>query len=411
MNLNIPDEHTKLQYASITDAIKIINSYGKCFMAKSDIADAYRLIPTKPECYNLLGFKLQGKYYYDKCLPMGARSSCKIFERFSSSLKFILQKHYKVKHVVKMLDDFLFIAKTEEECSYALDSFIHLCKTCEVPLAPGKTVGPSTRVTFLGIELDAEAGIAAIPQEKISAYAKNLATLTSKETCTVKELKSLIGKLQFTSCVITTGRCFLRRLHDKTIGKTSPQAIVKLDDQTKKDLKIWEVFLKSYNGRTLLSFVHSVNSRSIHMYSDSSKSGYGATCGKRFLCGEFPEAWSQLDIQVLELFPIFLLVQIFGSRLRNTRVIFHCDNIAIVHALNNQTSRNKTVMILLRPLVLTCLRKNIGFRAMHVPGKENDLCDKLSRQQVSPEFLRSNGMDPDPIPVPEQLRPENLKLW
>ena len=85
-------------------------------MAKSDISEAFRLIPLSPESYRHTGFSLNGEFFYDRCLPMGASSSCKIFEAFSDSLKFILQEHYSLPHVLKVLDDFLFISDTEVDC-------------------------------------------------------------------------------------------------------------------------------------------------------------------------------------------------------------------------------------------------------------------------------------------------------
>lgn len=48
-------------------------------MAKTDIEDAFRIIPIHPSDYHLLGFIWEGQFYYDKCLPMGASSSCQIF--------------------------------------------------------------------------------------------------------------------------------------------------------------------------------------------------------------------------------------------------------------------------------------------------------------------------------------------
>ena len=154
VNTNIPKEKSHLKYESILDAIETLNKYETPFMAKADIKDAYRLVPIKPDCYNLLGFKLGGSFYYDRCLPMGASSSCMIFERISSALKHILITEYKVKHIVKMLDDFLFIGASESECRYGLESFQHLCMIVNIPLAEEKTVQPTNELIFLGFTLD-----------------------------------------------------------------------------------------------------------------------------------------------------------------------------------------------------------------------------------------------------------------
>lgn len=60
-------------------------------MAKTDIEVAFRIIPICPFDYHLLGFSWQGQFYFDKCLPMGASSSCQIFEKFSVALQWIMQ--------------------------------------------------------------------------------------------------------------------------------------------------------------------------------------------------------------------------------------------------------------------------------------------------------------------------------
>ncbi len=51
--------------------------------------------------------------------------------------------------------------------------------------------------------------------------------------------------------------------------------------------------------------------------------------------------------------------------------------------INRATSRDVTVMVFVRRLVLACLNFNILFRARHVPGVTNVFAASLSRLQVS----------------------------
>lgn len=152
---------------------------------------------------------------------MGCSSSCRIFERFSSALKWILHTHFKVINIVKVLDDFLFIAPTKEACQRDLDSFFTLCKAINVPVAHHKTEGPTKSLVFLGIQLDVNSMVARLPKEKLIRYAENLRAILVAPQCSLSELKSLIGKLQFATSVVPAGRPFLRRLHDATIGMRS----------------------------------------------------------------------------------------------------------------------------------------------------------------------------------------------
>ena len=79
-----------VKYATIDDAVRLIKSLGKgCFLAKTDIKSAFRIIHVAPSDFPLLGMEWQGKFYSDKCLPMGCSSSCNIFETFSTALEWI----------------------------------------------------------------------------------------------------------------------------------------------------------------------------------------------------------------------------------------------------------------------------------------------------------------------------------
>ena len=93
-------------------------------------------------------------YYFDRCLAMGLRSSCAIFEAFATSLEWISIHLLRARSVLHILDDFLFIAPTKDQCKRDLDNFVLLCNHLGVPLAPDKTVGPDTALQFAGIALD-----------------------------------------------------------------------------------------------------------------------------------------------------------------------------------------------------------------------------------------------------------------
>ena len=85
---------------------------------------------------------------------MGLFSSCQIFEAFSSSLEWISVNRFGASGVLHILDDFLFIALTEEQCRTDLCNFLCMCDYFGVPIAQEKTVGPSQVVQFAGITLD-----------------------------------------------------------------------------------------------------------------------------------------------------------------------------------------------------------------------------------------------------------------
>ena len=108
---------------------------------KTDIKSAFRIIPVHPLDYHILGMHWEGNYYYDKALPMGCSSSCKIFETFSTSLEWIAKNKLGIPHIIHILDDFLIIEPTIRECKASLDRFLTFCSEIGVPMAPEKNCG------------------------------------------------------------------------------------------------------------------------------------------------------------------------------------------------------------------------------------------------------------------------------
>ena len=90
VNDGILPEHATVTYSRVDDAISLIKRIGKgCFLAKTDIQSAFRIIHISPEDYDLLGMFWQGSFYYDRAMPMGCASSCRTFEMFSTALQWV----------------------------------------------------------------------------------------------------------------------------------------------------------------------------------------------------------------------------------------------------------------------------------------------------------------------------------
>ena len=408
VNDNIPDELCKVKYDTIDSALKILASRPSSYMAKSDISEAFRLIPLHPDSHKLTGFMFDEKYFYDKCLPMGASSSCKIFESFSDALKYILIAQYGLSNVIKVLDDFMFIADSEEDCKDALDFFRSLCSLVGVPISREKTVEPTRALVFLGYHIDLDKRVVSIPKEKILAYTEHVFEIMNMKRAKLRKIRSMIGQLSFVTNVIPGGRCFLRRLYDLTKGRINNNALIKIPKKAKLDLQMWASFMKEYNGKAILAPRDVFSNDVLNFYSDSSLKGYGACFGNKYVQGLFPKKWRHKDIQFLELYPIYLMVELFAHQLQHKAIIFVTDNKAVVGSINKQSSKNKNVMKLLRPMVLVLMKFDITFEAVHIEGKKNIFCDALSRSQV-PEELASNPEDWKHIPVPRHLKPSSLK--
>lgn len=207
------------------------------------------------------------------------------------------------------------------------------------------------------------------------------------------------------------GRAFVRRLIDLTIGVKKPFHYVTLNAEARADLNTWQEFLISHNGKSFFLPTSELSSQSLNLYTDASSLACAAVFGRFWFSIPFPQSWKTKNIAFLELFPIFVALNVFGSQLKNSRVCFHTDNEAISIILNKQTSRDREIMQLVRPFVLFCMNYNIRFRSQHIPGKLNVLPDRLSRSlQVSHAFLEAHGMSREPTHIPKQFLPQNWQL-
>lgn len=53
---------------------------------------AFPLLPVSPVDFDLLGFRFQGSYYFDKMLPFVSKK-CALFDKFASFLHWLTQKY------------------------------------------------------------------------------------------------------------------------------------------------------------------------------------------------------------------------------------------------------------------------------------------------------------------------------
>jgi hypothetical protein len=410
VNANIPDAQKTVHYSTVGDAIlKLLTLPFGSYTAKTDVADAFRLIPVQPSDYPKLGMCFQNKYYYDRALPQGCGSSCKIFETFSSAIHAILEAYAPEVKCVHMLDDFFLMSPDYNTCASHLDLLLAICSDIGVPMAPEKTTVPSTTTTFLGVELDTTARVARLPREKLDQYTSDIHSALSHSKIRKRELESLIGKLNFAASVVPA-RPFLRRLIDLLNTVEKPYFFIRLTNSVKQDLLTWLQFLTTYNGVTYFRALGVADSITIHMVSDASKKGFGACYGSKWIQAPYPDTWHAHHITLLELYPIFVLIHIFGPLMKNSNILFHCDNSAVTAILNKQSSKDKNVMAIVRPLVLLLVDLNIYLKSEHIAGILNILPDRISRFQVTPALLRHYGMEPHPTLIPRRLLPENFNF-
>ena len=107
--------------------------------------------------------------------------------------------------VINYIDDFGG-ADTPSRAESAFEFLQFLLRDLGVDEAKKKAVGPTTIMTFLGIQIDTEAMTVSVPQEKLLEVIDVLEDWLGKQKASKQEVQSIIGKLQFVTKCVRPGR-------------------------------------------------------------------------------------------------------------------------------------------------------------------------------------------------------------
>ena len=406
VNDGIESELCSLSYASVDDAVSIILQKGQgTLLAKLDLESAYRIIPVHPQDRHLLGMQFDGKLYVDTALPFGLRSAPKIFSALADRLLWIMTQH-GIHAALHYLDDYIFMGNPEtSECADALKLALQLCEQLRVPVSKSKVEGPATILTFLGISLDTVAMELRLPEEKLRRLKLLIQQWKTKKACTKRDLLSLIGQLQHACRVVRPGRTFLRRM---IMLSTHPKELhhhVRLNAAFRSDLQWWAAFLQEWNGVSMMTQDPRISPQAIITSDASGNWGCGAfNSNLDWFQLQWPSSWHALHITVKELAPIVIACAIWGKRWQGKSIRCICDNAAVVSIINSGSSRDATVMHLMRCLFFFQAVFSLSIHAVHLPGKQNIAADSLSRNKVPLFHQQVPGASLQPTPLPEELQ-------
>ena len=159
------------------------------------------------------------------------------------------------------------------------------------------------------------------------------------------------------------------------MGIQCPHHLLRLSKDVKEDLKLWQLFLANFNDRCFF-LEETWYSSTILVYTDASGAlGFGAIFGSKWCFDKWPATWSYHNIAILEFYPIVISHYLWGHAMRDRCILFFTNNESLVHVINKQSSKDKSLMFFVRKLILICLEYNIVFKAKHISHVKNRLAD------------------------------------
>ena len=393
-----------MQYISIDNIVqKVVAKCHKCLMAKLDIEDAFKHIIVRPEDVELLGTtwtrqQADGgqikEYYLDLVLPFGMRSSPKLFNDYADGLEFIMKANGS-SEVLHYLDDYFTCGQAgTKECRENLDIMLDTCRELGFSVQPTKVEPPTSSLEILDIVVDTDLKQLRISQDRLAEIMNELQHWSNRKYCKKREFLSLIGKLSFVSSVVKSGRTFTRRLIDLSKAAKYLHHKLKLNLESRMDIQWWIDYLPNWNG---ISFFHDsewITNEALDLFTDASDHGIGCYFMGSWIYQKFPEGVKEkVSITWRELYAIVVAVLTWSGHFQGKRIIFHCDNLAVVHIVTKGTSRDMLIMNLVRTLFFACAQNSFEFKIIHVAGIRNEKADALSRGDLDRFWLLTPNAD------------------
>ena len=430
INSETPADWCSVKYPDFSEAIKLCmnqTSSEESFavIGKSDMTSAFRQLGLRKDQFCLLLLKARspfdGKVYFfvEKSLPFGAAISCSHFQRFSMAVAFITEKR-SGKPVINYLDDYLFAAMIKSLCDRQMHIFLDVCEYICFPVSMEKTYWGTTMLVFLGILINTVGRYVAIPADKISKALDLVESLLGARKTTVKTIQRLCGYLNFLCKCVVPGRAFLRRLYSCYPQSLLPHHHFRVDKDMKADLAMWRAFLlePTVFCRPFMDFQNVLCAEDLDWYTDASGVvGVGGVHFSNFFLARWDREFLRIcnpSIAYKELMAVIISVLNWAKLHQNKRICLFVDNDSVKNMINSSTTKCKNCMVLIRVIVLECMRWNVRIFAKYVETKKNFFADSLSRfqitrfKQLSAKYHRQ--FDIHPTPIPELIWPPS-KIW
>ena len=214
-----------------------------------------------------------------------------------------------------------------------------------------KVCQPSTRLSFLGVDIDCQKRTLALPLDKLQDVKDLVASSLTKKRFTKKDLQKVIGQLNWCARVVNGGCTFMRNLINQMMALKSQHDHARLSAASKADLNWWSTGLNVFHGHT--PFVSDVALPSHVFATDACLSGGGASFGRDWFYVsweiDFPESKNS-HINQLELQTVLVAAEKWGPLWRGQHIKVRSDNMTTVASINKGTSRSVGLLAIVQKL-------------------------------------------------------------
>jgi len=397
-------------------------------MYKSDVCDAYKIVPAKIEDLRLQGFGFLGAFFCENRMAFGGKPSVSNYDIVGNTL-FTLAKvdsTIPTRLVDRCVDDVPVVSPESKNWGQEFTTnYKNLCKELNVELATNcpkfeKAFENATEGKVLGKVFNTVKQCWTLPTDKKEELLMEIQRMTYCKS-NLEELQSLIGKLNDIGIMSPFLRNFRHELNKEMSNRYSdPCKMANLPNSAKRELNVWAGFLadediwypiahpENMPPITRITFTSDaaglphascykghIGAASIG--ADSSDNLIGATriwWPQTFISEKVDEKSVRFGDKTTTLEAIGLLLPFLSipEKLVNKHILLKVDNMACVFGFGNNTCRgDKNAAIFIRALHL--IQAVLGSRIYveHLERRTDwlsEMADNMSRDRTTTELDR-----------------------
>lgn len=378
--------HFKLEDARTS--MKLIQK--NCFMATIDIKDAYYLIPIAESNRKYLRFSFADKIYEFLCLPFGLSTAPFVFTKIMKAVIKNL-RHLGYSSVI-YLDDIMLLGNSYSECVKNVQRTCGFLEKLGFIITKEKSkLKPSNKCKFLGFTFDSKRMVIELPEDKKVKTLEKIETFRLKKKCKIREFAKFIGILGSCCLAFTYGWVHMKDFEREKYlalkaNDNNFEAVMVVSNNLMSDLQWWKKnILTGYNPIGIKNFV-------LEIFSDASKSGWGACCRTERTHGFWNDMERNFHINLLELQSSFFGLKCFASHLKNCNILLRIDNTTAIAYINRMGGiQFMKLSSLAKKIWEWCEIRNVWIFASYISSEENNHADFESRRlEPETEFELSN---------------------
>jgi hypothetical protein len=430
----------KVQMATARNVSYMIKAAGKnCLLYKTDIKDAYKIVPAKIEDLRLQGFALLGKYFVETRMIFGAVTAVCNYDIVGSVPYMLAQIESGIPNslVCRAVDDVPAISPANSDWGEKFSStYKQICRELNIQLADdcsefNKAFTGSTYGKILGKWFDTNTMSWKLDDDKKSATLRAVREAFFARTVTTKELQSLNGRINDIATMYPMLKVFRFELNKALSTKLeSGETEGVLPHAAKEELNFWAGFLEDRNPwHKINPPQHAPPLCPVVFTSDAA--GCPTNCAKKGKLGVacigtsgngsvmFAQRmwWDKYFISTskdekgvrygdktttLETMGLLLPFLAIPANLVNKHILLRVDNLGTVYGLQNHScSGDKAASVLIKAITLLGALLGSAIHVEHLPRRsdwEAEMVDDMSREKTTDEYQRMmldrfNGLD------------------